>query len=136
MIRDGSEDKKAKGTKKSVVKRKLKFEYYNNRLEATQLDNKINFAEKNKINIDSLKRNHKQFIRNNKSLLKTQQRFKIERHNVFTEEISKIAINSDGNKGMQSVYSIGTYGYEMNKDLVFKKDKSKCNNIMKQCKNF
>ena len=37
---------------------------------------------------------------------------------------------------MQSIYSIGTYGYEMNKDLVFKKDKSKCNNIMKQCKNF
>ena len=69
-MRDGSEDKKAKGTKKSVIERKLKFEYYNNRLEATQLDNKINFAEKNIINIDSLKRNHKQFIRNNKSLLK------------------------------------------------------------------
>ena len=30
LIDDGSEDKKAKGTKKCVVKRKLKFENYKN----------------------------------------------------------------------------------------------------------
>ena len=30
-------------------------------------------------------------MRNNKSILKKQQRFKSERHNVFTEEINKIA---------------------------------------------
>ena len=30
LIDDGSEDKKAKGTKKCVVKRKLKFENYEN----------------------------------------------------------------------------------------------------------
>ena len=38
LIDDGSEDKKAKGTKKCVIKRKLKFENYKNCLEATQID--------------------------------------------------------------------------------------------------
>ena len=37
-------------------KKKLKFKIYNNCLEATQLKNKINYLEKNKINIDSLKK--------------------------------------------------------------------------------
>ena len=32
-------------------------------------------------------------MRNNKSILKTQQRFKSERHNVFTEEINKITLS-------------------------------------------
>ena len=54
-IADGSEDKKAKVTKKCVIKRKLKSENYKNSIEATQLDNKIKYLEKNKINIDSLK---------------------------------------------------------------------------------
>ena len=49
LIDDGSEDKKAKGTKKCVIKRKLKFENYKNCLEATQLENKINHLEKNQI---------------------------------------------------------------------------------------
>ena len=54
LIDDSSEVKKAKGTKKCVIKRKLKFENYKNCLKATQLDNKIKYREKNKINIDSL----------------------------------------------------------------------------------
>ena len=56
LIDDGSEDKKAKGTKKCVIKRKLKFENYKNCLEATQLENKTNHLEKNQIDIDSLKK--------------------------------------------------------------------------------
>ena len=56
LIDDGNEDKKAKDTKKCVIKRKLKFENYKNCLEATQLDNKIKYLEKNKINIYSLKK--------------------------------------------------------------------------------
>ena len=56
---DNDENKKAKGTKKCVVKRKLKFEDYNHRLEATQLENKINQLEKTKVAIDSLEENHK-----------------------------------------------------------------------------
>ena len=59
LIDDGSEDKKAKGTKKCVIKRKLKFENYKNCLEATQLDNKIKYLEKNKININILKKSLK-----------------------------------------------------------------------------
>ena len=43
LIDDSSEDKKAKGTKKCVIKRKLKFENCKNCLEATQLDNKIKY---------------------------------------------------------------------------------------------
>ena len=37
------------------IKSKLKFKNHKNCLEATQLDNKINYLEKNKINVDSLK---------------------------------------------------------------------------------
>ena len=46
---DGSKNKKVKGTKKCVIKRKLKFENYKNCLEATQLENKINCIEKMKV---------------------------------------------------------------------------------------
>ena len=42
LVDDGSKDEKAKGTKKYIIKRKLKFENYQNCLEATQLENKIN----------------------------------------------------------------------------------------------
>ena len=59
-----------KGTKKCVIKRKLKFESCKICLEATQLENKINDLEKNRINKDSLKQNYKEFMRNNKSILK------------------------------------------------------------------
>ena len=38
LIDDDSEDKKAKSTRKYAIKRKLKFEYYKNYLEATQLE--------------------------------------------------------------------------------------------------
>ena len=41
LIDDSSEDKKAKDTKKCVMKRKLKCQNYKNCLKATQLDNKI-----------------------------------------------------------------------------------------------
>ena len=39
-------EKKTKGTKNSVTKRKLKFEYYKNCLEANQLENKIRQLKK------------------------------------------------------------------------------------------
>ena len=117
-----------------VVKRKLKFENYKSRLEATQLENKINYLEKKEINIDSFfcyKRKHKEFIRNNKLILKTQQRFKSERHNVFTEESNKIALSSNDDERMQSIDSIETYAYGIIKDLVSEKEEVKCNNIIK-----
>ena len=99
LIDDGSRDKIAKGTKKCIIKGKLKFEIDKNCLEETQLENIINYLVLNY---------HKQFIRNNKSILKTQKRFKSERHNVFTEEINKIALSSNDDKRMQSIDSIET----------------------------
>ena len=68
LIDDGSEDKKAKSTKKCLIKRKLKFENYKNRFEATQLKNEINHLEKTKTVIDHIEENDKEFIRNNKSI--------------------------------------------------------------------
>ena len=41
--------KKAKGTKKFVIKRKFKFDDYEYCLKATQFENKINQLEKNKL---------------------------------------------------------------------------------------
>ena len=43
---DGTEDRKAKDTKKCLIKRKLKFENYKICLESSQLENKINYPEK------------------------------------------------------------------------------------------
>ena len=63
----------------------------------------------------------KEFIRNNKSILKIQQRFKSERHNVFIEEINKIALSSNDDKRMQSINLKETYAYGTSKDLVIKK---------------
>ena len=47
---------KKQKTQKCVKKRKFKFENYKNCLEATKLENKTKYLEKNKINIDSLKK--------------------------------------------------------------------------------
>ena len=65
LIDGGSKDKKAKPPKKCVTKRKLKFENYKNCSEATQLEDKINHIEKNKIYIDSLKKDRKELIKIN-----------------------------------------------------------------------
>ena len=36
---------------------------------------------------------------------------------------------------MQSIDLVGTYAYEMNKDLLCKKEEIKCKNLIKQYKN-
>ena len=71
LIDDSSEDKKTKGAKNCIIKRKFKFENYKNCLEATQIKNKINYQLKTKINIDNLKENHTEFIKSNKLILET-----------------------------------------------------------------
>ena len=48
-------------------------------------------------------------MKNNKLLLKSQQRFNSERHNVFTEEINKIALSSNEDKSVKSINSIETF---------------------------
>ena len=72
LINDSSEDKKAKGTKKCVIKTKLKLEDYKNCLEATQLESKITHLKKNEIGTNSLKKDPKELMKNNKLILKTQ----------------------------------------------------------------
>ena len=67
-------------------------------------------------------------------MIKIQQRFKSEKHNVSYEEINKIALSSNDDTKMQSIDSIETYAYGTNKDLVSEKEEIKCNNIIKQLK--
>ena len=57
---DNDENKKAKGTKKCAIKRKLKFEDYKHRLEVTQLEKERNHLEKSKLDSDSCRENHKE----------------------------------------------------------------------------
>ena len=78
---DGGSDKNAKGRKKSVIKRRLKFNDY------------------------------KDFLLNNEIILKSQQRFKSERHDVYTEEINKIALTNNDHKRLQTFDRIISYLY-------------------------
>ena len=74
------------------------------------------------------------FIKNNKLILKLQQRFRSEKHIVFNEEFKKIALSANHDKRVQSIDLIETYPYGTSKDLVCKKEELKCNNIIKQYK--
>ena len=84
-------------------------------VEATQLENKINHVERNKVDIDRIKINQKEFIRDNKLILKIQQIFKSENHNVVNEESNKTAWSSNDDKRIQSIDSIETYAYRTSK---------------------
>ena len=68
-----------------------------NRIESTKMNRiestKMKYLEKNGTNIDtidSVKKNHKDLLKNNRMLVKTQQRFKSKRHKVFTEDCFKL----------------------------------------------
>ena len=68
--------------------------------KASQIIKKVNYLEKKAINDDSVEEDKKDFIEN-RLLLKSQQRFKSDKHNVFTEEMRKIAFCSSVNKRIQ-----------------------------------
>ena len=87
LMDDDSEHKKAKRTKKCVIKRGLMF------------------------------KNYKDCLFNDKTILKSQQRFKSDCHNVYTEEINKIALSSNDDERLQTFDKITTYPYGTN---VFK----------------
>ena len=78
---DCKEDKKAKGTKKCVIKRMIKFDDYKN------------------------------CLLNGEVVLKSQQRFKSKRHNVYTENINKIALSSNDDKRLIASDKITSYPY-------------------------
>ena len=68
-------------------------------------------------------------------ILKTQQRFKSERHNVFTEGINKIALISNDDKRIKSTDLVETSAYGTSNDQICKK-KHKYNNTMQKMINF
>ena len=81
---DFKEDKKAKGTKKCVIKRMIKFDDY------------------------------KKCLLNGEIVLKSQQRFKRKGHDVYTENIKKIALSSNDDKRLIAPDKITSYpcGYK------------------------
>ena len=90
MTDDCKEDKKSKGTKKCVIKLRLKFNDY------------------------------KDCLLNNEIALKLQQRFKSERYDVYTEEINKRALSSNDDKRLQTFHRITSYPYGISAGKVCK----------------
>ena len=68
--------KRLREQKKCVIKWRLKFNYYKNCL-----------------------------LNNNELIIKSQKRFKSETHNVYTNEINKIALSSNDDKRLQTLDS-------------------------------
>ena len=52
--------------------------------------------------MNSLRENRKEFIKNNKLISKLQQTIRSERHDVFTEEVTKVALRDNYYKRIQS----------------------------------
>ena len=46
---------------------------------------------------------------NNEIIIKSQQRFRSDHHRVYTEEVNKIALSSNDDKGLQTYDQITTY---------------------------
>ena len=63
----------------------------------------MNQLEKYKVNVDSIRGNKKELTKNNRLILKSQQRFRSEKHNAFTEEVNKIALSANSDKRLQSI---------------------------------
>ena len=118
-----------------MIRSELKFEDYKNCLEANRSENKINYLENDNTDANSLKENHKEFIKDNRLILKLQQRFRSKKHNVFTEKVNKIELSTDNDKRIQSIDSTETYTYGTSKDKIRRNGKNKCKNIIKQYKN-
>ena len=61
-------------------------------------------------------------LRNDKIILKSEQRFKSDHHKVYTEEVNKIALSSNDNKRLQTHDKITTYPYGTNAFKVCKSE--------------
>ena len=84
LMDDDTQHKKAKGIKKCVIKRELSF------------------------------KNYTDCLFNDKGIRKSQQIFKSDFHNVYTEQINKIALSSNDDKRLQTFGKITTYPYGTN----------------------
>ena len=78
---DGREDKKAKGTRKCIIKKMIKFNDY------------------------------KKCLLNGEIILKSQQRFTSNKHDVYTESINKIALTNNDDKRIVLSNKITSYPY-------------------------
>ena len=78
---DSKEYKKAKGTKKCVIKKMIKFNDY------------------------------KKCLLNDEVMLKPQQRFISKKHDVYTKNINKLALSNDDDKRIVSLNKITSYPY-------------------------
>ena len=65
-------------------------------------------------------------------ILKSQRRLKSEKRNSLIEEVNKTALCPNDDKRIQSIVLMETYAYRTSKDLVCKKEQTKCNYITKQ----
>ena len=92
LMGDDSEHKKVKGIKKCIIKRKLMFKIY------------------------------KDCQSNDEIIQKSQQRFKSDYHNVYTEQINKIALSSNDDKRLQMFDKITTYVYGTNAFKICKSE--------------
>ena len=81
---DDTEMKKAKGTKKCIVKRELMFE------------------------------NYKEALFNDKIIIRSQQRFRSYNHKVYTEQVNKIALSSNDDKRIQTYDKVTMFPYGTN----------------------
>ena len=81
---DDTEMKKAKGTKKCIVKREITF------------------------------KNYADALFNDEVIIRSQQRFRSYNHKVYTEEVNKIALSSNDNKRIQTFDKVTTFPYGTN----------------------
>ena len=80
--------KKAKVTKKCVIKRRLMFE------------------------------NYKDCLFNDEVILKSQQRFKSDHHKVYTEKVNKIVLSNNDDKRLQTFDGIETCPYRTTNEML------------------
>ena len=94
LIDNDKIDKKAKGTKKCVIKKMIKFDGF------------------------------KKCLLNYKVILKSQQRFISTKHDVYTEDVNKIALSNDDDKRIVSSDKLKSYsdGYKSRKHINYIKN--------------
>ena len=64
--------------------------------------------------------NYKDCLFNNKTVYRSQERFKSYYHDVYTEEVNKIALCSNDDKRLQTFDRVTTYPYGTNEMMIEK----------------
>ena len=62
--------------------------------------------------------NYKDCLFNGEVILKSQQRFRSDHHNVYTKEVNKIALSSNDNKRLQTFDRTETYPYGTTNEML------------------